>query len=333
MTPVIEVVCADVVNFSCDVLVLKYAQDFYGADELVASRLHNVSVINVPSLTPLPGDYVLVPSYEKVVAARAILFVGVRDLLEFRYGEIREFARSALHILARREPIVAHIAMTMHGIGIGLDESEAFLAQVAGLLDAVRLGDIPPALSKITIVEQNQGRAQRVQQLLDANNAGVIGNRYGSEEVKTPTLGRFSIPYTSQKQIDAGTNSNTKPHVFVAMPFRKDMEDIFYYGIQKPVKEAGYLCERMDMETFTGDILERIKERIETASLVIADLTGANANVYLEVGYAWGKGKPTLLIAKQGDQLKFDVQGQRCVMYETIRDLEQKLETDLKRWK
>ena len=58
-----------------------------------------------------------------------------------------------------------------------------------------------------------------------------------------------------------------------------------------------------------GHILDRIKLRIETATLVIADLTGANANVYLEVGYAWGKNRPTLLLAKVGDELKFDVRG------------------------
>ena len=113
------------------------------------------------------------------------------------------------------------------------------------------------------------------------------------------------------------------------MPFCDDMEDTFVFGIQGPVNAAGYLCERVDFSTFTGDILARIKSRIETASLIIADLTGANPNVYLEVGYAWGKGRPTLLIAKTSDELKFDVQGQRCLIYKSIRDLATKLETDL----
>jgi hypothetical protein len=113
------------------------------------------------------------------------------------------------------------------------------------------------------------------------------------------------------------------------MPFTKELEDVYVFGIQGPVNAAGYLCERVDMVTFTGDIVERIKSRIGSASVVIADLTGANANVYLEVGYAWGKNRPTLLLLKKGDDLKFDVRGQRCIIYDNIVDLSKKLQADL----
>jgi hypothetical protein len=92
------------------------------------------------------------------------------------------------------------------------------------------------------------------------------------------------------------------------------------------VNEAGYLCERMGMVSFTGDILARIKSQIETAALVIADLSGANANVYLEFGYAWGRNQPTLLITRKEGDLTFDVRGQRCIVYENIVDLAKKLQ-------
>jgi hypothetical protein len=46
-----------------------------------------------------------------------------------------------------------------------------------------------------------------------------------------------------------------------------------------------------------------------------ADLSDANPNVYLEVGYAWGRGRPTLLVVRDSSHLKFDVQGQRCLIY------------------
>ena len=83
------------------------------------------------------------------------------------------------------------------------------------------------------------------------------------------------------------------------MPFGRAFEDTFRFGIQSPVRKVGFLCERIDQETFTGDILERIKQKIETASIVIGELTGNNANVYLEIGYAWGKGRPTILVTKR----------------------------------
>jgi nucleoside 2-deoxyribosyltransferase len=117
------------------------------------------------------------------------------------------------------------------------------------------------------------------------------------------------------------------------MPFLKEMEDVFYFGIQNPTHDAGFLCERIDNEAFIGDILDRVKKKIETAAVVIADLTGSNPNVYLEVGYAWGKGRPTILLIKTGEEAKFDARGYKHLKYETIKDLRQKLDNELKQLK
>ena len=70
------------------------------------------------------------------------------------------------------------------------------------------------------------------------------------------------------------------------MPFANTFSDLFEYGIQRPVRDLGFLCERRDQDVFTGDILERIKTQIETSTAIIAVLTGDDPNVYLEVGYA-----------------------------------------------
>ena len=56
--------------------------------------------------------------------------------------------------------------------------------------------------------------------------------------------------------VSGGIKTKAKPHVFVAMPFKEDMDDIFFYGIQKPVRAAGFLCERVDQEAFIGDVLD-----------------------------------------------------------------------------
>ena len=127
----------------------------------------------------------------------------------------------------------------------------------------------------------------------------------------------------------AGRESEAKPHVFVAMPFSDEFDDIYYYGIEPAVKAAGYLCERADTRCFPGDILDWIKARIQTAALVIADLSTGNPNVYLEVGYAWGHKRPTILLTRDVNDLKFDVRGQRCVIYKRIRDLEENLKREL----
>jgi len=55
------------------------------------------------------------------------------------------------------------------------------------------------------------------------------------------------------------------------MPFSEEFDDVYYYGIQGAVNRVGALCERADLATFTGDVLSWVRERIRSASLVIAD--------------------------------------------------------------
>lgn len=302
----------DIADFACDALVLKYAQAFFGADATVAATLTQARHGQI-EISPGPRDHVLIPS-EGAIAADNVLFVGVVPLADFEYSEIRAFTTRALTILSEESSDTRHVAMTIHGVNYGLDEREAFLAQLGGILDAEKKG---VSVERVSIVERQAGRAARLKV--------ILRETWPQSRTSTTT----TKPPKQPQRITAGAGSRSKPHVFVAMPFSKELEDVYVFGIQGPVNTAGYLCERVDMATFTGDILDRIKSRIETATLVIADLTGANANVYLEVGYAWGKNRPTLLLAKKGDELKFDVRGQRCVVYENIVDLSKKLQGDL----
>jgi hypothetical protein len=122
------------------------------------------------------------------------------------------------------------------------------------------------------------------------------------------------------------TSEPVKKHVFVAMPFSEKFQDIYEFGIYEPIRRCGYICERVDEPLFTGDILQRITERISTAEFVVAELTGAKANVYLEVGYAWGKSVPVITVAREGEKLQFDVSTHRCIFYRTIGQLAKELE-------
>ena len=63
------------------------------------------------------------------------------------------------------------------------------------------------------------------------------------------------------------------------------------------------------------------------ASPLTRDL--CNIRVYLEVGYAWGCGVPVVLLTQTTDHLKFDVRGQRCLVYSSIRELEESLRAEL----
>lgn len=267
-----------------------------------------------------PGTFQFFESVNPLLARR-ILVIGVQPLHRFSYPEIREFGFRVLTSAGEEQTDVRHIALTVHGPGYGLDEGEAFKAEIGGMVDAVRSGQYPRVLERITVVERNVGRAERLRVVLESliENSYIEVDRDGIHIATTQNLGLQTAGYTSA----------TKPLVFVAMPFADSMDDIFHYGIQHAVNAAGYLCERADLATFTGDVMEWVKRRIKSARLVIADLSSANPNVYLEVGYAWGCGIPTVLLISHSTDLKFDVRGQRCLVYKSIRALEEALAKEL----
>jgi hypothetical protein len=311
----------DALSFDADVLAVKYAQEHYGVDRAVAERL-SALYPNLSDLLPKIDGFRLLQT-KGALQTTAVLFVGVKPLREFGYSEIRDFGRKVLASLAGDAPDTKRVALTLHGAGYGLDETEAFEAEIAGLIDAVISGDFPPGLARVTVVEQNRGRASRLQRVLER----LLSNGTISSDAKeaVQAIGRS----VDESIRSAGYSSSGKPFVFVAMPFADSMEDIFHYGIQNAVNSAGFLCERADRSHFTGDVLDWVKKRISSAALVVADLSGANPNVYLEIGYAWGCGKPTVLIVKDTAELKFDVKGQRCLVYRNIKSLEDLLRTEL----
>src|SRR5437588_12380480 len=92
----------DIVSSKADVVALKYAQSFYGADAHIADALQSVGVSS-DSLKPAIGDYRYVPS-KGVITAPFVLFMGVPRLRQFSYPEIRAFAAQVLHILADVAP-------------------------------------------------------------------------------------------------------------------------------------------------------------------------------------------------------------------------------------
>ncbi|MBZ5686526.1 MAG: nucleoside 2-deoxyribosyltransferase [Acidobacteriia bacterium] len=353
----IEIVQGDVLEFPADVLVLKYAQAYHGVDDAVSSLLVERGVVALNKLKPTPGSHVWVDT-EGLLPSSSVLFVGVSSLGDFGYTEIEDFARRALSIVEQDRPEAERIAITLHGAGYGLDEIEALHSEFRGILGSLNAGKAPKRLNRVLIVERDVNRVTRLRAALGQlalkpikspsprlpkpqkgvpRVAGGRGSRRGKypevEQLAFNTIAkqkRGTSIETTVSTLESAGQVEKKPKVFVAMPFSSEMEDVFYFGIQNPVRQLGYICERVDQEAFTGDILDQVRSRIENAELVIADLTGANPNVYLEVGYAWGKARPTVLVINKSDELRFDVHGQRCLRYQSIKHLENQLSNELK---
>ena len=332
----------DIAHFIADTIALKYAQKFYGAELYVYSKLTN----DLPSLEEFnipPGNDLFVKSTGSILSKK-ILFVGVPQLQEFDYPQIREFASHVLKILAEKDSTMGHLAMTINGLGFGKDEIESAFSQFGGIVDALRAGIYPKSLKRITFVNTDKEVVKRLRKsfeevLVNEQYAAKVNeNENWLYQLKIKPQINNETKSTSVTEIDsAGKSSTIKQTIFVAMPFKQEMKNLFRYAIQYPARNAGFICERIDSENeiFTSDIFSNIKKQIDSSSLIIGILTDSNPNVYLEIGYAMGKNKPILFLIKNGDVPKFDLQGFRYFIYENddLEALEEILNKQLQAFK
>ena len=123
-----------------------------------------------------------------------------------------------------------------------------------------------------------------------------------------------------------------RPRVFVVMEFKSPFNEI-HRDVLKVVCDDLKLDARRADDTYgPGMIIADIERQIDEAKFVIADITPPNPNVYLEIGYARARGKPTILLAdKSMGKLPFDVSPFRTLFYENTIAGKKPFEDDLRR--
>jgi hypothetical protein len=78
--------------------------------------------------------------------------------------------------------------------------------------------------------------------------------------------------------------------------------------------------------------MEDIWESICTARVVVADVTGRNANVFYELGIAHTMGKDCVVITQAPQDVPFDITSRRYIQYDPTKRvaLRDRLERTLK---
>jgi hypothetical protein len=108
---------------------------------------------------------------------------------------------------------------------------------------------------------------------------------------------------------------------FVLMPFG-GWNDVYYKDVYSPaIKAAGFEPLRADDLFHSGSVMEQIWEQISDAKVLVADVSGKNANVFYELGLSHSRGKPVVLLTGDIEDVPFDLRHLRVIVYD-IRDPE-----------
>jgi hypothetical protein len=138
----------------------------------------------------------------------------------------------------------------------------------------------------------------------------VLANPLAGNQIGLYAWGRQRIRFTDLQVL------SERPRAFVAMPFEEPFDTIYREVIQPEGERHGLDVVRVDQIAGPGIIFEDIKREISECKVVIAEITAPNQNVFYELGYAHALNKPTILLARRGRELPFDIRSYRVIFYD-----------------
>ena len=104
-----------------------------------------------------------------------------------------------------------------------------------------------------------------------------------------------------------------KQKVFVITPFDEDFLAL-YDELKSNFEHDFKFTNAGDLDN-QQNILQDIVEGIYQADVIIADLTGLNANVFYELGLAHAMNKKVIIITQDIGELPFDIKSYRANEY------------------
>jgi hypothetical protein len=143
----IAISSTNITQVPADLVALKYADGFHGADKAVAKVIGFNGFI-------APGQARFCKGTG--VAAAEVVFISVGALRDFRYERIHEFGRRTIELVHQHQNPIRHLALTVHGPGYGLDLEQAFLSMIAGIIGESKRAEC--ALQKITVADYSERR-------------------------------------------------------------------------------------------------------------------------------------------------------------------------------
>ena len=100
------------------------------------------------------------------------------------------------------------------------------------------------------------------------------------------------------------------------MPFGEWFDRYYQEIYATAIKDAGFEPVRADELFSTGNVVEQIWEQIEKSTVMLADLTNKNPNVFYELGLAHAARKPVVFTTGNVEDVPFDLRHLRVIPYE-----------------
>jgi hypothetical protein len=119
------------------------------------------------------------------------------------------------------------------------------------------------------------------------------------------------------KKLGKGVKIDEGDSCFVMMPFAAPIGG-YYTSVYEPaIRKAGLRPIRADNEIFaTGKIMDQVWSGINSARVLVAELTTRNPNVYYELGLAHALQKPVVLVSSNQEDVPFDLHHIRVIYYD-----------------
>jgi len=100
------------------------------------------------------------------------------------------------------------------------------------------------------------------------------------------------------------------------MPFAEAFQSIYEDYIKPLATDANLRIQRADDFFTQHNIMNEIWTALCLCKFAIADCTGRNPNVLYELGIAHTLGKRVILLSQSTEDIPFDVQGRRVIIYQ-----------------
>ena len=100
------------------------------------------------------------------------------------------------------------------------------------------------------------------------------------------------------------------------MPFSDELYPVYSDHICKVSKKLSLSVMRADDLFTNNSVIGDVWSGIMGASVLIADCTGRNPNVFYEIGIAHTVGKPVVLIAQDSSDVPVDLRHIKYIVYE-----------------